>query len=84
MKAYCNGFLLDENQGEFVADDGRKVEYHNARFYNIDESKIVKATVAKDSDALPEPQVHVVLEFDVNAGEKFCRLVYRSCDRTAD
>lgn len=76
MQAVCNGFLLDESKGDFVAEDGRKVSYHKARFYNVDDAKIFKATISDGSDALPEPQVHCQLAFDVNAGEKFCKLTY--------
>lgn len=67
-------FLLDEQKGEFVADDGRKISYHKARFYDLDSNSIFKASVPDDADALPEPQVHVVASFNVKAGEKFCKL----------
>ncbi len=76
MNAVCNGYLLDESKGDFIAEDGRKVSYHKARFYNLDEAKIFKASVTDSSDALPEPQVHCLLSFDVVAGEKFCKLNY--------
>ncbi|MEE0705825.1 MAG: hypothetical protein UCH28_05505 [Adlercreutzia sp.] len=76
MLTTCKGYLLDESKGEFVAEDGRKISYHSARFYDLDSRKIVKAKVSDDSNALPEEQVHCSLTFLVNAGEKFCNLVY--------
>lgn len=76
MKAMCKGYLLDENSGNFVNDRGESIDYHNARFYNLDERRIFKASVPKDCDALPEEQIHCVLSFEVAAGEKFCRISY--------
>lgn len=69
-------YLLDESKGDFTAEDGRKVQYHNARFYDLDARKIFKVKVPKDSNALPEEQIHVIGFFEVNAGEKFCGLAF--------
>ncbi len=74
MYTQATCYLLDESQGDFTAENGRKVEYHNARFYDLDARKIFKARVPKDSDALPEEQIHVLGVFEVNACEKFCGL----------
>lgn len=77
MYVYPKGFLLDEQQGDFVADDGRKVEYHNARFYDVDSQKIFKAAIA-DGAVLPAPQEVVTLVLEVRAGERYCKLQYES------
>ena len=78
MITTMNGFLLDENSGEFVAEDGRKVSYHNARFYDIDAKKLVKVNIPEPHNALPEPQVTCAVVLRVEAGEKFCKLVFDS------
>lgn len=78
MLTAVSGFLLDESKGEFTNERGEKIQYHNARFYNMDEKKVFKAAISKESNVLPEEQVHCLLRFDVMAGEKFCRLVYNS------
>ncbi len=71
------GFLLDESSGEFQADDGRKVKYHNARFYDSDNHSIFKASVPDGAD-LPPAQDNVTLVLAVLAGEKFCKLRYET------
>lgn len=76
MITKCKGYLLKDSCGEFVAEDGRKIEYHNALFWNLDEATMFKASVPKDADALPEGQVHCWLAFEVKAGEKFTKLLY--------
>lgn len=75
MITSMNGFLLDENSGSFV-DNGRKIEFHNARFYDVQSQKLVKVTIPDGYNALPEPQVNCVIFMTVNAGEKYCKLVY--------
>ena len=77
MITTMNGFLLDENSGEFE-DAGRKISFHNARFYDTDEKKLIKVTIPERHNALPEPQVNCVIVLKVNAGEKFCKLVFDS------
>ncbi len=73
-----NGFLLDESMGEFLANDGRIVQYHNARFYDNDERKLVKVSIPENHNALPEQQVNCVVILRVKAGEKFCKLEFDS------
>lgn len=75
MRTSCTGFLLDENSGTFTVDDGRKVDFHNARFYDSENSRLFKANIPEKSK-LPEPQAVCLLHFDVNAGERFCKLVF--------
>lgn len=77
MITTLNGFLLDENSGSFE-DNGRKITFHNARFYDIDERKLVKVSIPENHNALPEPQVNCQVILRVNAGEKFCKLVFDS------
>lgn len=79
MFTQCNGFVLDENSGVFDAEDGRKVEFHNARIYDTDAGKLFKVNVPKGK-FLPEPQERHVFIFNVNAGEKYCRLEFDSCE----
>lgn len=74
---YVKGFLLDESSGEFTADDGRKVKYHNARFYDSENQSIFKASVP-DGAVLPVAQDTVTLVLAVLAGEKFCKLRYET------
>lgn len=76
MKTQCRGYMLDENQGSFINERGESIEFHNARFYDLEARKVFKASVPKESNALPEEQMHCVLSFEVNAGEKFCRISY--------
>lgn len=78
MITTCKGYLLKESRGDFVAEDGRKIEYHNALFWNLDDANMFKASVPSDADALPEGQVHCNLFFEVKAGEKFTKLLYSS------
>lgn len=75
MQTLCNGFLLDEQSGDFVSDDGRKIAYHNARFYDIERKNLFKARIP-DGVSLPQPNQNCSLVFDVLAGERFCRLQY--------
>ena len=79
MQCICEqGAFLDEKQGTFVNDDGETIEYHTARFMLISEdSKIVKTRVP-DGVKLPAPLERVKLFFDVDAGERYCRLSYSS------
>lgn len=76
MKAVCNGFLLDESQGEFKNEQGETIAYHSARIYNTDESRVMKVKIGENSNALPEPQVNCEFEFDVQVAEKFTRVLY--------
>lgn len=76
MKTQCKGYLLDENQGAFDNERGEHIDFHNARFYDLDSRRIFKAAVKEESDALPEEQIHCVLQFEVTAGERFCRIAY--------
>lgn len=77
MITQCNGYFLDENSGEFVAEGGRKVRFHNARFYDAESKTLIKATLDDDNPRqLPEPMSLCKLGFEVRAGERFCRLVY--------
>lgn len=78
MITQLNGFLLDENSGSFKNDSGEEIAYHNARFYDVDSKKLVKVTIPEPHNALPEPQVNCAVILQVNAGEKFCKLVYDS------
>ena len=78
MITTMNGFLLDENSGEFVAEDGRKVSFHNARFYDTDDNKVIKVAIPESHNGLPEPQVNCLVSLRVHAGEKFCKLVFDS------
>ena len=78
MITQLNGFLLDEQKGDFTDETGRKVEYHNARFYDTEAKKLVKVSIPKESNALPEEQVNCCVTLRVKAGEKFCKLVYDS------
>lgn len=75
MYCTCEGFLLDEQKGSFTSDDGRRIDYHKARFYDTGACTLFKVTVP-DSAALPEPQVSCRLTFDCIAGEKYCKLSY--------
>lgn len=79
MQCVCEqGVLLDENKGSFVSEDGKTLEYHNARFLLSSEgNKIVKARLSDDAK-LPAPLETVRLIFDVDAGERYCRLNYVS------
>lgn len=79
MITRCKCYLLDEQEGEFVAEDGRKVEYHNARFYDLDGARIFKARVG-DGTQCPPPMCTGLATFEVIAGERFCRIEYRSFD----
>lgn len=67
-----NGQLLDENKGSF-SDGDRTVEYFNFRVYDSDTKSIFKAHNPNDVK-LPEPMQPVRFVFDVNAGEKYCKL----------
>ena len=68
-----HGQLLDVNRGSFQ-DEGRTVDYFNVRVYDADEQKIIKAN-NPNGVALPAPMVPSIFVFDVNAGEKYCKLV---------
>lgn len=39
MITACDCYLLDENSGEFVADGIRVAKYHNARFYDLENTR---------------------------------------------
>lgn len=85
MKSHTVGYLLDENQGQFVAEDGRKIDYHNARFYDLESKAIFKANIDDSLGlALPEAMQKVVLYIEVKAGEKFTKLVFDGFDALGD
>lgn len=67
--------LLDEKRGSFNSDDGRTVEYHNARFFDTANKTVFKANIAK-SATLPEPTIVKDVVFELQLGEKFTKLVY--------
>ena len=79
MIVNVQGFLLDESEGEFVdKQDGRKVKYHHARIFDTADKNLFKVGVPDDSDPLPETNVPGIFTVEVIAGEKFCRLRYKS------
>ncbi len=67
---------MDENEGVFT-DDGREVRFHNARFSNLGTGRLFRVSFDQDSGVLPPPFQPVSCRFEVAAGERYCRLVYR-------
>ncbi|MCI8468635.1 MAG: hypothetical protein HFJ75_03960 [Eggerthellaceae bacterium] len=67
--------LLKDNQGSFIAEDGRNVDYHNGTFFDLDDSRLFKANFP---DGVPVPPIAepLVMFFDVLLGEKFTKLEY--------
>ena len=75
MFAKCRGMLLEEKSGTYVNDDGRAIDYHNARFVDQESNKIFKASLPDGvSQFLPEPYVPCDLVFEVFASERYVKL----------
>lgn len=71
--------LLKDNLGSFVAEDGRKVDYHNGTFFDLDDARLFKANFPSGA---PVPAVAVPCDmfFNVLLGEKFTKLEYVGCE----
>ena len=71
--------LLKDNQGSFVAEDGRSVDYHNGTFFDLDDARLFKANFP-DHAQVPPVAEPMAMWFDVLLGEKFTKLQYAGAE----
>lgn len=72
------GILLDQKKGTFVSDNGREIDYHNARFFDQENNAIYKVKVPEDS-VLPEPATPSLVVLTIELSEKYCSAYYGYC-----
>lgn len=65
--------LLEDNQGSFVNEQGEKVFYHNAKFYDLEEYQTFKANIP-DGVALPPIAQPLTMQFGLKCGDKYVKL----------
>ena len=70
-----NAQLLKDNKGNFTADDGRNVDYHNAKFFDLGSNSLFKANVPADA-VLPPVAVPSPMTFSVILGEQGCKVEF--------
>lgn len=73
------GILLDHKEGTFVTENEREVSYHNARFYDQEDSAIYKVKVP-DGTVLPEPAVAKTIYLKIDLTERYCSASYIDCE----
>lgn len=69
------GILLDDKEGSFVAENGREVNYHNARFYDQNDGQIYKVKVPEGTE-LPEPATPHFVTLNIDLTERYCSARY--------
>lgn len=68
-----NAQLLEDNEGSFINEQGEKVHYHNAKFYDLDEYQTFKANIP-DGQPLPPVAQPLPMEFGLKCGDKYIKL----------
>lgn len=74
-----DGFMLDEKNGKFTAENGNEIEYRNARFYDTLNQAIYKVKVPKES-VLPEASLPCTVLLNIEVTERYCSAYYEGVE----